>query len=36
MLEKMFKLRQNGTDVKTEVLAGITTVSYTHLTYDIR
>ena len=25
MLEKMFKLRQNGTDVKTEVLAGITT-----------
>lgn len=24
-LEKMFKLRQNGTDVKTEVLAGITT-----------
>ena len=23
MLEKMFKLRQNGTDVKTEVLAGI-------------
>ena len=25
MLEKMFKLRQNGTDGKTEVLAGITT-----------
>lgn len=25
MLEKMFKLRQSGTDVKTEVLAGITT-----------
>ena len=25
MLEKMFKLRQNGRDVKTEVLAGITT-----------
>ncbi|MEF9940917.1 MAG: NCS2 family permease [Lachnospiraceae bacterium] len=25
MLEKFFKLRENGTDVKTEVLAGITT-----------
>ena len=25
MLEKMFKLRENNTDVKTEVLAGITT-----------
>ena len=25
MLEKLFKLRKNGTDVKTEVLAGITT-----------
>ena len=25
MLEKVFKLRENGTDVKTEVLAGITT-----------
>lgn len=25
MLEKLFKLRENGTDVKTEVLAGITT-----------
>ena len=25
MLEKVFKLRENGTDVKTEVIAGITT-----------
>ena len=25
MLEKVFKLRENGTDVKTEVMAGITT-----------
>ena len=25
MLEKLFKLKENGTDVKTEVLAGITT-----------
>ena len=25
MLEKLFKLKANGTDVKTEVLAGITT-----------
>lgn len=25
MLEKIFKLRENGTDVKTEILAGITT-----------
>ena len=25
MLEKFFKLSENGTDVKTEVLAGITT-----------
>ena len=25
MLEKFFKLKENGTDVKTEVLAGITT-----------
>lgn len=25
MLEKLFKLRDNGTDVKTEILAGITT-----------
>lgn len=25
MLEKFFKLRENGTDVKTEILAGITT-----------
>ena len=25
MLEKLFKLRENGTDVRTEVMAGITT-----------
>ena len=25
MLEKLFKLRENGTDAKTEVMAGITT-----------
>lgn len=25
MLEKLFKLRENGTDVKTEIIAGITT-----------
>ena len=25
MLEKFFKLSENGTDVKTEVMAGITT-----------
>ena len=25
MLEKMFKLKEHGTDVKTEVIAGITT-----------
>ena len=25
MLDKVFKLRENGTDVKTEVIAGITT-----------
>ena len=25
MLERVFKLRENGTDVKTEVIAGITT-----------
>ena len=25
MLEKFFKLKENNTDVKTEVLAGITT-----------
>ena len=25
MLEKLFKLQENGTDVKTEILAGITT-----------
>ena len=25
MLEKFFKLSENGTDVKTEILAGITT-----------
>ena len=25
MLEKTFKLKENGTDVKTEVIAGITT-----------
>ena len=26
MLEKLFKLQENGTDVKTEILAGITTI----------
>lgn len=25
MLEKLFKLRENGTNVRTEVMAGITT-----------
>ena len=25
MLEKVFKLRENGTDVKTELVAGLTT-----------
>ena len=25
MLEKMFKLKENNTDVRTEVVAGITT-----------
>ena len=25
MLEKIFKLKENGTDVKTEVIAGLTT-----------
>ena len=25
MLEKMFKLKQNGTNVRTEVVAGLTT-----------
>lgn len=25
MLEKLFQLRENGTDVRTEVMAGITT-----------
>ena len=25
MVEKLFKLRENGTDVRTEVMAGITT-----------
>ena len=25
MLEKLFKLKQNGTDVRTEILAGVTT-----------
>ena len=25
MLEKFFKLKENGTDAKTEILAGITT-----------
>ena len=25
MLEKFFKLSENGTDVKTEIIAGITT-----------
>ena len=25
MLEKIFKLKENGTDVKTEILAGVTT-----------
>jgi len=25
MLQRMFRLRENGTDVRTEVLAGITT-----------
>ena len=25
MLEKFFKLKENGTDTKTEILAGITT-----------
>jgi AGZA family xanthine/uracil permease-like MFS transporter len=25
MLEQLFKLRQSGTDVRTEVLAGLTT-----------
>ncbi|MDD6203251.1 MAG: NCS2 family permease, partial [Lachnospiraceae bacterium] len=25
MLEKFFKLKENGTDVKTEILAGLTT-----------
>ena len=25
MLEKMFKLKENGTDVKTEVIGGLTT-----------
>ena len=34
MLEKWFKLKENNTTAKTEVMAGITTfmtVSYTHL-----
>ena len=37
-MEKLFHLKENHTDVKTEVMAGITTfmtmasVSYTHLT----
>ena len=30
-LEDFFKLKERGTSVKIEVLAGITTVSYTHL-----
>ena len=33
-LDKLFHLKENHTDVKTEVMAGITTfmtVSYTHL-----
>ena len=25
MLEKFFKLKENGTDVKTEVIGGVTT-----------
>ena len=25
MLEKLFKLKENGTDAKTEILAGVTT-----------
>ena len=25
MLQKLFKLKENGTDIKTEILAGITT-----------
>ena len=25
MIERLFKLKQNGTDVKTEVIGGITT-----------
>ena len=29
MLEKFFKLKENHTDVKTEVLAGITCLLYT-------
>ena len=35
MLEKLFKLRENGTDVRTEVMAGITTfmtMAYIHST----
>ena len=40
MLEKIFHLKENHTDVKTELMAGVTTfmtmayipVSYTHLT----
>ena len=30
-MEKFFKLKENGTNVSTEIMAGITTVSYTHL-----
>ena len=29
MLEKLFKLKENGTDAKTEIIAGLTTL-YTH------
>ena len=25
MLEKFFKLKENGTDIKTEIIAGVTT-----------
>ena len=34
MLEKMFKLKENNTTVKTEVLAGITTFM-TMAKYDV-